>query len=219
MSFADCKIPLLGRGILAPFATIDFGCFYLVTPQTAVVPVIHERDKALAAAVYRKDRKATADFVQQHADALYAFVAARLRPNVADAEDLTQEVFLAACRSIGEYRAAASLKAWLFGIARHKVEDYYRARIRDAELEEADANATGSVELDTALNRYQLQERVLTIMDRLPEQYRFLLTWRYWDQRKTDDIAGALGRTPKAVERMLARARERFRREWEARHE
>ena len=76
-----------------------------------------ERDKALAAAVQRKDRKATAEFVQQHADALYAYVLARVRPNVDDAEDLTQEVFLAACRSVGEYRAVSSLKAWLFGIA------------------------------------------------------------------------------------------------------
>jgi RNA polymerase sigma-70 factor, ECF subfamily len=199
------------------FATMDFGLLYLMTqPRTTIAPEIHERDKALAAAVHRKDRKATAEFVQEHADALYAYVLGRVRPNVADAEDLTQEVFLAACRCIAEYRAAASLKAWLFGIARHKVEDYYRARVRDADLEEADGNTVGSVELDSELDRHQLQEQIVMILDHLPEQYRLLLKWRYWDQKRTDDIAAALGRTPKSVERMLARARERFRREWEA---
>jgi RNA polymerase sigma-70 factor (ECF subfamily) len=145
---------------------------------------------------------------------LYAYVFARLRPNVADAEDLTQEVFLAACRGIGGYRAASSLKAWLFGIARHKVEDYYRARVRDAYLEEADGNTSGSVELDSRLDRHQIQEQIVTILDHLPEQYRLLLKWRYWDQKRTNEIAAILDRTPKAVERMLARAREHFRREW-----
>jgi RNA polymerase sigma-70 factor (ECF subfamily) len=180
------------------------------------VPDFLERDKALAEAVQRKDRKATADFVQQHADSLYAYVLARVRPNVADAEDLTQEVFLAACRSIGDYRAAAPLKAWLFGIARHKVEDYYRARMRDAGLEKVEANTSGSVEVDSALHQHQLREQVVTTLDHLPEQYRLLLKWRYWDQESTGEIAAVLGRTPKAVERMLARARERFRQEWEA---
>jgi RNA polymerase sigma-70 factor (ECF subfamily) len=185
-------------------------------PQITVVPGIYERDQALADAVYRKDRKATADFVQQHADGLYAYVFSHVRPNVADAEDLTQEVFLAACRGIGGYRGASSLKAWLFGIARHKVEDYYRAKVRDADLEEADGNTAGCVELDSALDRHQLQEQIVMILDHLPAHYRLLLKWRYWDQKRTNEIAAALDRTPKAVERMLARAREHFRREWEA---
>ncbi len=188
----------------------------MTPPGTTAAPDILERDRALADAVHRKDRKATAEFVQQHADSLYAYLLARVRPNVADAEDLTQEVFLAACRSIGDYRAAASLKAWLFGIARHKVEDYYRARVRDANLEEVEADTSGRVEIDSALHQHQLQQQIVTTLDHLPEQYRLLLKWRYWDQESTGDIAVVLGRTPKAVERMLARARERFRHEWEA---
>jgi RNA polymerase sigma factor (sigma-70 family) len=88
--------------------------------------------------------------------------------------------------------------------------------MRDTDLEDMDANTAGSVEFDSALDKHQLQEQVVMIMDHLPEQYRLLLKWRYWDQKRTDDIAAALDRTPKAVERMLARARERFRREWEA---
>lgn len=129
-----------------------------------------------------------------------------------------QEVFLAACCSIGEYKASSSLKAWLFGIARHKVEDYYRAKLRDAALEEAEtgSNTTLTVEIDAALDRHRLQEKVLLLLDQLPERYRLLLKWKYWDQKKTEDIAIALDRTPKAAERMLARAREHFRRQWEA---
>lgn len=126
-----------------------------------------------------------------------------------------QEVFLAACHSIGEYRAASSLKAWLLGIARHKVEDYYRAKVRDADLDEVDGNLSAPVTVDSALDGQRRQEKVLLIMDRLPERYRLLLKWKYWDQKRTEDIAAVLDRTPKAIERMLARARQQFRREWE----
>src|SRR5581483_5947647 len=179
------------------------------------IPALHERDLALADAVSRKDRKATAEFVEQHADAVYAYVLVRVRPRVADAEDLAQEVFLAACRSIADYRGTASLRAWLLGVARHKVEDYYRARVGESNLDDTVAEISTDVPLDSLLDGQRLHARIRANLDRLPEQYRLLLKWRYWDQRGTAEIATTLGRTPKSIERMLARARERFRREWE----
>ncbi len=188
----------------------------MTQPLTTAGPDGHEDDQALARAVHSKDRKATAEFVQQYTDSVYGYILARLRSSPADADDLTQEVFLAACRGIGEYRAASSLKGWLLGIARHKIEDYYRARLRETELDEADAPTTDAIEVDSALDRARVNEQVVSVLSRLPEQHRLLLQWRYWDQRRTDEIAAALDRTPKAVERLLARARERFRREWEA---
>ncbi len=181
------------------------------------VPGVHQRDKELANAVARKDRKATAEFVEQHADAVYGYILARLKPNTADVDDLAQDVFLAAYQSIREYRGASPLKAWLFGIARHKVEDYYRARLRDFDVGGADHVVAADLQLDSALDERRRRDRTLAAMERLPEQVRLLLQWRYWDHKATAEIAEILGRTPKAVERMLARAREHFRREWEAR--
>jgi DNA-directed RNA polymerase specialized sigma24 family protein len=48
----------------------------------------------------------------------------------------------------------------------------------------------------------------------MPEAYSLILLWRYWEQRSTQEIAAQTGRTEKAVERMLARAREQFKRRW-----
>ena len=190
-----------------------------MTPQPTAAAGLYDSDKALAEAISSKDRKASAEFVQIHADAVYTYVLSRLRPNIADAEDLTQEVFLAACRSIAEYRASSSLRAWILGIARHKVEDYYRARVRPADLEEAVTLPDSTTHLDSALDQNRLRDQVVTVLDQLPEPHRLLLKWKYWDQKATAEIAAVLGRTEKAIERMLARARERFRREWESKHE
>jgi DNA-directed RNA polymerase specialized sigma24 family protein len=48
----------------------------------------------------------------------------------------------------------------------------------------------------------------------MPERYALTLLWRYWEQRSTREMASAIGTTEKSVERMLARARRRFKDLW-----
>src|SRR5215471_1221238 len=88
-------------------------------------------DLALVAEVLRKDRKATAEFVERYADHVYGYVRRRLIPRADLVEDLVQEIFLAAWESLDKFRGDSSLRNWLLGIARHKVEDHYRKRLRE----------------------------------------------------------------------------------------
>src|SRR5687768_15806990 len=63
---------------------------------------------------------------------LYGYFRARVGGDRAVAEDLTQETYLVVARAIAEGRAAVGDPvSWLFGIARHKLIDHYRARERD----------------------------------------------------------------------------------------
>jgi len=103
-------------------------------------------DAALVAAVLRKDRKAAAEFVTRYADDVYKYLRSRLAPRYNEVDDLVQEVFLAAWANLGKFRADGSLQAWLIGIARHKVEDYYRERLRVPESIE------GTEDLDAAIS-------------------------------------------------------------------
>src|SRR5215469_8087554 len=86
-------------------------------------------DLSLVAAVLTKDRKATAEFVGRFADGLYGYVRSRLTPRYDEVDDLVQEIFLAAWKNLRRYQGTAPLQAWVMGIARHKIEDYYRARL------------------------------------------------------------------------------------------
>lgn len=175
-------------------------------------------DSGLVAAVLRKDRKATADFVARHADALYGYVRARLAPRHDEVEDLVQEVFLSAWQSLGQYRGTGSLQAWVMGIARHKVEDHYRRRLRAPEsLEEDDQGpATPAVEpeLHQLLEEDQIRKKTSQVLASLPEQYRLALIWRYWERASAREMAHKTGKTEKAIERLLARARAEFRGRW-----
>ena len=70
-------------------------------------------ERELVAAVIRKDRKATAEFVERFADPVHAYVRMRLAPHGELVDDLVQEVFLAALKGLPSFAGRASLKSWL----------------------------------------------------------------------------------------------------------
>lgn len=177
-----------------------------------------ESDARLAAAVLRKDRKATAEFVARFADGIYAYVRSRLLPRHDLVDDLVQEVFLAAWENLGQYRGTSPLQAWLMGIARHKVEDHYRARLRAPgaidDLDDDSSILASFPEFERVLEQEQIRKNTWRVMSGLPEQYRLALIWRYWDKASARDMAVKTGKTEKAIERLLARARGEFRERW-----
>lgn len=176
-------------------------------------------ERQLVAAVLRKDRKATAEFVSRYTDAIYAYVRHRLAPRADLVDDLVQDVFLAALGSLASFRGTSALGSWLLGIARHKVESYYREQLRGPEsLHVEDVEPASEAPLvDEAIDRERLEARTHDVLRRLPEPYSLVLLWRYWEGRSAREMAEATGRTEKAVERLLARARARFRELWEGR--
>jgi RNA polymerase sigma factor (sigma-70 family) len=176
-------------------------------------------DLELVAAVLRKDRKATSEFVARYADGLYRYVRSRLAPRHEQVDDLVQDVFLSAWQNLSQYRGAGSLQGWVMGIARHKVEDYYRERLRTPEsIEDADLDpdqsSTSVPEIHRLLEQDQLRKNTQRVLAALPEQYRLLLLWRYWEKASTREMAFKTGKTEKAIERLLARARAEFRERW-----
>jgi RNA polymerase sigma-70 factor (ECF subfamily) len=184
--------------------------------QPGTESVLETEDGRLVAAVLRKDRKATAEFVGRYSDPIYRYVRSRLSPRTDLVDDLVQEIFLAAWQHLRGYRGDSSLRAWLLGIARHKVEDYYRSVLREAEpLDEMETTpASGDPGLEILLDRKRLQEKTLRVLAGLPPAYRVALLWRYWEKRSAREMAVETGRTEKAIERLLARARSRFRERW-----
>lgn len=171
------------------------------------------------ASVLRKDRKAAARFVAAHIDAVYAYARHRLIPRAELADDVVQDVFLAAFNGLGAFQGQSSLRAWLIGIARHKIEDLYRRRLRAAESpDSADAAEaepfSEPVRIDERIDTERARAKARRVLRQLPERYALMLLWRYWEHRSTRDMASAIGTTEKSVERTLARARARFKELW-----
>src|SRR5687768_9580047 len=96
--------------------------------SVASAQMIHEgTDEALAAAAQRGDHAAYALLVARHREIAFAFSLARLRSRE-DAEDVVQEAFVHAYRSLRQYRHAGSWRAWLMRIVRNTCHDVARRK-------------------------------------------------------------------------------------------
>ncbi len=178
-----------------------------------------EQDERLADAVLARDRKATAEFVARYTDRIYSYICSCLAPNTGHAEDLVQEVFLAAWKGLSSFQGESTLEAWLLGIARHKIQDYYRVRLREPEPLDDDFAEREEIilmpEQERQMDERRMRERTLRVLAELPEQYRLVLQWRYWEKCPALEMAERTGKSEKAIERLLARARDQFRRKWQ----
>jgi RNA polymerase sigma-70 factor (ECF subfamily) len=189
-------------------------------PQSGgALPDAADAERELVASILRKDRKAAARFVAAHIDTVYAYARHRLLPRADLVDDIVQEVFLAALNGLATFQGHSSLRAWLLGIARHKVEDVYRERLRRfetfAEMEIVDEQLLAeTATVDERIDATRVRVKARRVLSRMPERYGLVLLWRYWEQRSTREMAAAIGTTEKSVERTLARARAHFKILW-----
>ena len=129
-----------------------------------------------------------------------------------------QEILVAAWQNLANFRGEAGLRAWILGIARHKVEDYYRKRIRQAlsqDDEDCSVEEAVTPQFEEQLDAAAQQQRIQQTLARLPEGYMLVLLWRYRDDKSVREMAELTGKTEKAVERLLARARAAFKKRWD----
>lgn len=174
-------------------------------------------DMRLARRVVAGDESALEVLYARHADPLFAFIYHHVEESRLDAEEIWQETLLTALRSLRTYRGQSQLFTWLCGIARHKIADYYRRHGRGPEafsdLSPAELAALAGTDPlpEDVLARAAARVRVVEALATLPEDYRAALVARYADGCSVGEIAQALGRTYKAAESLLSRARAAFR--------
>ena len=151
--------------------------------------------------------------------AVYSYVAYRVAPDREAACDITQNVFLAVCKSAESLQRDGSALAWLRAIARSKVADHFRtSAARGNEILTAfellaDLPAVNS---ELAENERQLRALRLSLaMRALPDNYAEMLEEKYLEGFSIRTMAKRHRQSEKAVESVLARAREAFRAAWE----
>lgn len=144
---------------------------------------------------------------------VYAFVFWRVGGVRQDAEDVTQETFLTALRTISGFRGQASLQTWVCGIARNLARERLRARARDATRDD-DPAVTRALALvaseplaEGVLLREETHRRVGQALSALPLRYQQALVDKYVHGRSFAEMARAQNRSAKAVESTVQRAK------------
>ncbi len=138
-------------------------------------------------------------FVREHERMVRALARAYLRDESA-ADDLTQEVFLRAWKSVD---GVLHRKTWLYTLTRNAAIDVLRSRRATVSIEEhaMDLAAPRPEEPDDRI------AHVMRLVDGLREDYRRILLLRYVDGMPYAQIAEVLGMTVTAVGEKLHRVR------------
>jgi RNA polymerase sigma-70 factor (ECF subfamily) len=151
----------------------------------------------------RGDQRALDELCQREWRPVYA-LAYHALGNVADAQDLTQEVFLRALRSLDRYEETrAPFAAYLAAIARNLVRN--RARLRSSAVLDDDAPTAGAGPEALAITASEL-ERVRAALRELPADQRCVIELRLSEGRSMSETAALLGRNPDAVRQLQHRA-------------
>jgi RNA polymerase sigma-70 factor (ECF subfamily) len=178
----------------------------------------HEADLDLARRMAAGDALAFDAFGERYFAALYRFALSRLGGERELARDTVQATFAKALSRIETYRGDAALLTWLCACWRNEVRMALRSkpagRFRRLEAPDLDTLASANPSPDESVLRSERDGWVHASLDTLPEHQARALEWKYVERLSTAEIAQRTGTTPKAVESLLGRAREAFRRSY-----
>ncbi|WP_351235898.1 sigma-70 family RNA polymerase sigma factor [Streptomyces sp. NPDC002133] len=174
-----------------------------------------QRDEELAWGLLAAD-DVTFAAVYKRWNPLVHTMASRCLGDPQEAEDVTQQVFLAAWRGrAGFHPERGPLGAWLVGITRRKIVDALAARTRRQRLVEAAARtaATSAPHEAASSNPEAAIERVLLVDEllRLPQQQREVLCMAFYEDLTHVQIAECTGLPLGTVKSQARRGLQRLR--------
>lgn len=168
-----------------------------------------ETDERLVALVRAGSDAAFAAIHERYREPLTAYVRRLLGAHADDAEDVVQDSFIRALRSMRSMERELVLKPWLYTIVRNRAVDHLRRPANhNLELLE-DVHEAPPEQHDPATRTIQ-RERVLCLVGdiaALPERQRRALVLRELDGASYREVAGELHVSIPATKSLLVRAR------------
>lgn len=164
----------------------------------------------------------TTCWVQLYSDSLYSWALYKTS-NKETAEDLVQETFLVAVKSIEKFKGESNPKTWLFGILNNKINHYYRSRYRDPIVKEdiflnaffdesrhwraEEAPHTWSEEQGNLFDDPDFHLQWQNCLGRLPSHWHSAIQLKFMNEKNSADICQELGLSDTNFWQILHRAK------------
>jgi RNA polymerase sigma-70 factor, ECF subfamily len=159
------------------------------------------------------DESAFEELLKKYSPRLRFYVTRMLRDQHSHAEDLLQEIWITAFRTLPRLRDAMAFHAWLFSIARARVcREFRRARVDfDSLVDESHGEAT---KMDAGIDSDFDLEAVHQQLAQLSAEHREALLLRFIEEMSYDEIARVTGRSVGTVRSRIHYAKNALRRAW-----
>lgn len=151
----------------------------------------------------------------QHFSYVYAYIFARTAGNRQLTETVVQETFSAAWQSLNQYKEKCSFATWLCAIAKNKLMEEYRKIIHQKKHECADCENITEYKSSSDPEQFVLEREkyrcVQNVLNELTPLYRYVLIMKYMDGMSVKEIAKSIGKSDRAIDGILQRAKGSFR--------
>ena len=172
-------------------------------------------EQGLVARAQQHDAEAFAQLYERYFEKIYRYIALKIGDRL-EAEDMTQQVFLKALKSIGSFKwQAVPFSAWLYRIAHNQIVDFLRRKSRrqtgpleDAALhiEDPGGNLQEMAETNCDL------ERLAAATEKLTSAQREVIALRFTSELPIADVARIMGKSEGAVKSLQFSAVQALRR-------
>jgi RNA polymerase sigma-70 factor (ECF subfamily) len=178
----------------------------LETEQRALIA---ERDSTLVASTLAGDLEAFETLIGHYQRAIFNVAYYKSR-NVFDAEDLAQDVFLAAYKALATLKEPGNFGGWLFGIAHNRCHKWFRREktkvlkfkeIREQREQEARIDRREAEESDDS------RVRVSREITQLPHEIREVLVLKYLEGKSYEVIESRLGLTAYRIDYLIRKGK------------
>lgn len=163
-------------------------------------------DKTLIQAVLAGEKNAYGKLYDRYAPLVRA-VCFDTTGNIADAQDLAQDVFMRAYEKLEHLRNSESFGKWIIGIARLRCKEWQRHKMRHRDMK-PDLTNVSSV-IAGASNDGRI-ERLREMITTLPERERLALHTFYLQGNSAEAARRTMGLSRSGFYRVLERARKRL---------
>jgi RNA polymerase sigma-70 factor (ECF subfamily) len=162
-------------------------------------------DEDLMLAVGRGDLDAFEQMVLRHQAGAWR-VAYRFTGDAAEAEDLAQEAFLRILHAAPRYKPTATVRTYFYRVLTRLCLDHRRKK-RPILAAPFPNTADDAISPSQQASQTERDILIRAALDALPADYRMAVVLRYYEGLSGAEMAEAMGRSAKAVERLLARAK------------
>lgn len=166
-------------------------------------------DQALASYVAQGNQHAFELLIRKY-QRLVVHMVGRVVNNSEDLEEICQDVFLKVYEKISEFNFQSKLSTWIATIAyRHAINHLRKKRIEVADIDEKFAERFMADDSPAeTLEGNEMDSIVLSMIDKLPPQYKIVLTLYHLEDMNYAEIGEATGMPEGTVKNYLFRARQ-----------